>query len=195
MRNLRTERLLLRAWRPADPALFHPDPNHIANRLYGQVHTRVSQNGTEYGFDDLDPLLWVQTRYLLTGPSHKEAVRLLDEFLSTHAETQIPDPVKRAILQRDLWAVFDWAAPSPNNGDQPAREEIDNRLGPILRRLTLTKEQIKALPDPYVRAIQKKEFPAEYDPARSERAFLPPAALRRAARGPAPWPGLSSRLP
>jgi hypothetical protein len=155
-------------------ALFHPDPNHISNRLYRQVHTRVSQNGTEYGFDDLDPLLWMRTRYLLTGPSHEEAVRLLDEFLGTRAEQQIPDPVKRAILQRDLWAVFDWAAPSPNNEDHPAREEIDNRLGSILRRLALTREEINALPDPYARAVQKKEFPAEYDPARPERAFLPP---------------------
>jgi hypothetical protein len=155
-------------------ALFHPDPNHISNRLYRQLHTRVSQNGTEYGLEDLDPLLWMQTRYLLTGPSHEEAVRLLDEFLSTRAEKQIPDSVKRAILQRDLWAVFDWAAPSPNNEDHPARKELTNRLGPILRRLALTRAEINGLPDPYARAIQQKEYPAEYDPARLERAFLPP---------------------
>jgi hypothetical protein len=37
-------------------------------------------------------------------------LHLLDELLHTDAENLIRDPVKRALLQRDLWAVFDWSA-------------------------------------------------------------------------------------
>src|SRR5271154_486151 len=83
--------------------LFHPDPQHISNRLYRQLHVRTEPGGKEHGFDALDPLLWSETNYLLSGKSHGRAIALLDEFLRTHAERQIADPAKRAILQRDLW--------------------------------------------------------------------------------------------
>lgn len=158
----------------AHPGLFHPNPQHVSNRLYRELHTRFTKSGNEYGYEDLDPLLWPETEYLLHGPSHAEAVRLLDEFSHTRAEQQIPDPLRRAILQRDLWAVFDWAAPTPNNEAHPERLELAARLAPILRRLALTKAELNGLPDTYSRAIRSKEFPAEYDPAQSERAFLPP---------------------
>ncbi|HXN18707.1 MAG TPA: hypothetical protein VN875_10275 [Candidatus Binatus sp.] len=154
-------------------ALFHPDPQHVSNRLYRELHTRSTKSGNEYGYDDLDPLLWLQTEYLLHGPSHVEAVRLLDEFLHTRAEQQIPDPVRRAILQRDLWAVFDWATPTANNEAHPERLELAARLAPILRRLSLTKGELNGLPDTYAKAIASKEFPPEYDPEQAERAFLP----------------------
>lgn len=33
--------------------------------------------------------------------------KLQEEFIVTHGERLIDDPLKRAFLQRDLWAVFD----------------------------------------------------------------------------------------
>src|SRR5580700_8101332 len=94
---------------PEATGLFHPDPQNVANRLYRELHTRAGPGGGEYGFDSLDPLLWSETNYLLTGKAHSQAIALASEFLRARAERQISDPVKRAILQRDLWAVFDWA--------------------------------------------------------------------------------------
>jgi len=155
-------------------ALFHPDPQHVSNRLYRELHTRSTKSGNEYGYDDLDPLLWLDTEYLLHGPSHTEAIRLLDEFSHSRAEQQISDPVRRAILQRDLWAVFDWATPRSNNEAHTERLELAERLAPILRRLSLTKGELYGLPDTYAKAIRSKEFPSGYDPEQAERAFLPP---------------------
>jgi hypothetical protein len=116
--------------------LFTPDPRSVANRLYVQLHTRVAPGGKEYGIDSLDPLLWSETNYLLEGKTHREALALADEFLRTHAERQVTDPPRRAILQRDIWAVYDWADPPVD--EQPAhqaeRRELVATLGPIVRR-------------------------------------------------------------
>lgn len=115
------------------PAFFHPDPRHVSNQMYLQLHVRTDSGGKEYGFDTLDPLLWSKTNYLLSGKSHARALALADEFLRSHAERQITDAAKRAILQRDLWAVFDWA----DQQDQPRqaeRRELMARLAPIIRR-------------------------------------------------------------
>jgi hypothetical protein len=81
--------------------LYDRDPNHLWNRLYRALYQRVTNDSKEYGYDELDPLLWWQTKYLLTNPANRQAVAVLDEFLSTHGERAINDPLKRAILQRD----------------------------------------------------------------------------------------------
>src|SRR3990172_196267 len=95
---------------PAEPAwsVYHPDPGHIWNRVFRQFYRRTAADGKEYGLGELDPLLWFDTTYLLNGISHQQAIQGLDEFLTTHAENLIDDPLKRAMFQRDLWAVFDW---------------------------------------------------------------------------------------
>src|SRR5689334_19032819 len=86
--------------------LYNSNPNHPWNRLYRSLYLRVADNSQKYGYDELDPLLWYETKHLLSGPAYQQAIDLLDKFLATHAERLISDPLKRAILQRDLWAVF-----------------------------------------------------------------------------------------
>jgi hypothetical protein len=163
--------------RAAEPAaLFNPDPHHVSNRLYRQLHVRTDSGGKEYGFDSLDPLLWNKTDYLLAGKSHAQAIALLEEFLRTHAERQIADPLRRAILQRDLWAVFDWAD-QPDRSElthQAERHELMAKLAPIVHRLALSPDELAQLPDTYAHALQNHEFPASYYPASPNQAFLPP---------------------
>src|SRR5215471_20317081 len=84
--------------------LYDRDPNHLWNRLYRALYRRVSPDGKEHGYDELDPLLWAGTKDLLVDPGYRRAIEVLDEFLTSHSERAINDPVKRAILQRDLWA-------------------------------------------------------------------------------------------
>ena len=88
--------------------IYHPDPHHLWNRLYGALFVRSGPDGREYGRDRADPLLWIGSKFLLQGPSHERAVRLLSEFVETRGETLVDDPLKRAVMQRDLWIVFDW---------------------------------------------------------------------------------------
>ena len=168
------------------PAIFDPEPNHIWNRTYGCLFIQQSPDGTEYGVEALDPLLWQQTRHLLIGDSHRSAVACLDEFLRSHAERAVRDPLKRAILQHDLWAVFDWAA--AGYGLPQQRHDLEVRLAEAIRRLALTPKQVRALPDTYAAAVAAQQFAPAYGPRNPQQPFLPAELLRPDG----PWVCLSA---
>jgi hypothetical protein len=153
-------------------SVYHPDPEHLWNRVFRQLYRRVAPGGEEYGADELDPLLWFDTTYLLTGPSHKQAIQVLDEFLSTHAETLIREPLRRAMFQRDLWAVFDWLA-WPTESFLGERQELEGRLAQIMRRVSLSKEEILSLPDNYALAVKTKNYPENVEAGSPELPFFP----------------------
>ena len=167
---------------PQNPAIsvavYDQNPSHIWNRLYAALWVREDSQGNRYGEDSLDPMLWTYSEHLLSQPSHGTALRVLDEFLRTHAENLIQDPVRRAMLQRDLWSLFDWSVQQYSRravtkyGDE--KRELQNRLAEVLRRLALTQEQIKALPNNYAQAVDSGAFAAKYDPAHPRQPFLPP---------------------
>src|SRR5206468_1302812 len=118
---------------------------------------------------------WFNSRHLLEGTSHKKAIKVLDEFLATHGEKLVHDPLRRAILQRDLWAVFDWTAekrPS-ESASRRALKDLQLRLAPVIRRLALTKEEIDALPDNYAAAANSHKFENDYNETKPEAPFLP----------------------
>ncbi len=123
-------------------------------------------------------MLWLESEYLLSNPSHQNALRALDEFLETHGENLVRDPLKRAMLQRDLWAVFDWSVMQHSANNRPdykkEKQELQSRLAEALRRLALTPDQITALPNTYAQAVASGGFAKEFDPNQVERPFLPP---------------------
>lgn len=137
--------------------LYDANPNHLWNRIHQIFHVRVAADGSEYGFDTVDPLLWRKTRHLLNGPSHKGAVIVLDEFLTSGGERLIADPLRRAVFQHDLWTIFDWLA-STSDGDKSARSALEHRLARVIRRLALTRRDIDTLPDSYVAAVTSGAF-------------------------------------
>jgi hypothetical protein len=165
---------------PASSDLYDADPHHIWNRVHRQLHVRIA-SGAVYGNDEVDPLLWSETKYLLTAPSHSDALAVLDEFLNTHGERSIGNLLKRAVFQHDLWAVFDWVA-ARTDVNPDARRALATRLARIMRRVALTKDQIDHLPDNYAAAVRSRAFPAGYDPQHPDRAFLPPGVFD--ANGP-----------
>lgn len=164
----------------AKPAvIYDPNPAHVWNRLHSAFFIRDDIPSTGRVPDALDPPLWSHTRYLLAKPSHQGALNILDEFLQTHAERLIQDPIKRAILQRDLWSVFDWSVDrSEEHTGEPAydkeKQELQTRLVEVMRRLALAPEEIHALPSNYALAVASGQFAREYDPDHRDRPFLPP---------------------
>jgi hypothetical protein len=125
---------------------YDADPGHPWNRLHDVLFMRTAPTGERYGAFELDPLFWENTRYLLTSPSREKALQVLDGFLRTHAERLIHDPLKRALMQRDLWALFDWSADPRNRSDAEARGALQRRLAKLIRRLALSSEEIEQLP-------------------------------------------------
>ncbi len=173
-----------------DSDLYAADPSHLWNRLDKHLRIRVAPDRTEYGSNEVDPLLWAKTEYLLSGPSHATAIRLLDEFLKTRGERLVTDAIKRAVFQHDLWAVFDWLASADEN--RPAeRQALRARLARVIRRVALAREQIDGLPDNYAAAVASRAFADRYDPAARNRAFLPPDLFSQDG----PWTTVNSLDP
>jgi hypothetical protein len=156
----------------ATQAIYASDPDHIWNRLFRVFYVRHARDGRQYGGDELDPYLWLQTKYLLSGSSNDEALKLLDQFLRQHSERLVSDPLKRALFQRDLLAVYDWLS-SAFDEPMPGRTELQKRVAEITRRLALTEDEVRKLPDNYDDAIRAHLFPTTYDPANPQRPFLP----------------------
>src|SRR5262245_41102281 len=178
--------------------LYDPDPKHLWNRLHQALHIRQDAAyskreptaSVDQAFDpnDLDPFFWYrhdpdpyfgQHPYLLHGPAHREALALLDEFLDKKGEGLVKEPLKRALLQRDLWTLFDWtAAPDWLKLDDKKRfvkerGELQSRLGRVIPRLALSAKEIEELPDNYAAAVKAKKYPAEFQADKKTSAFLP----------------------
>jgi hypothetical protein len=173
----------------AQEAIFDADPQHIWNRLHCQLYTRTTLDGQSYHQEDLEAAFVPRSTFLIQGESHEQAIHLLDEFLQTDAQTLIRDSLSRAILQRDLWAVFS-ATAYPRLEHQSQRRELQQRLAQVMRRVALSAEEIAALPDNLEMAIDAETFPVAYDNAHPERSFLP----RDLMQSDGDWVPLGNRL-
>ena len=158
-------------------AVYDPDSQHLWNRLFHQLYRRTTNDGRELGWDALDPLLWHNTTYLLEGASYQQTISVLDEFLSTKGENLITDPLKRAIFQRDMWAVFDWL--TLRSDSYPTQsQELQWRLVQLIRRVALTEAEILSLPDNYEATVRSGAFPMSYQTETPNIGFLPADLLQ-----------------
>jgi hypothetical protein len=155
---------------PVGSALYVPDHDHLWNRAHSALLLRTGPDGRTYGQDRLEPLLWKESQHLLNGKSHERAVAVLEAWLRDNGESLIDNPVKRAVLQRDLWLIFNWLA---DNLDDPARKRLGGPLANAIHRLALSPDQIAKLPDNYVAAVVSKRFPDRFDPDKPDQAYLP----------------------
>lgn len=179
------------SWGPVESAaqtasqqsMYHADPEHLWNRLHTALFVRVGPDGRTYGQDRLEPLLWGGSKHLLEDASRKRAVALLEEFLKNNGEKLIENPLKRAVLQRDLWLVFNWLEGDRYHFYEPelnpeevraARDQLRAPLAAVIGRLALRPDQIESLPDNYAAAVASGNFPKRFDPAHPERPYLPP---------------------
>lgn len=188
---------------------YDPDPKHLWNRLHQALHVRLTTNrgggefllepqDREFDPNDLDPLLWHASNYLVRGAADeklyadlikqaphladygrprpqtfREVVAVLDEFQSKNGPALVADPLKRAFLQRDLWALFDSLAIPAKDAHAAQRRHLAERVARIIRSVALSREQIQGLPDNYAAAAAAKAYPADFNPAKKDGAFLP----------------------
>ena len=137
--------------------VYDPDSNHLWNRLNDTLFARRASAGPEYGLDEPDILYWVHTDHLLTEPSNRQALAVLDEFINAHGDQLISNPLKRALLQHDLWELFDWSLPAWNHVNE--RKELQERLAIAIRWLALTTNEIASLSDNYLDAERNFSLP------------------------------------
>jgi hypothetical protein len=159
---------------PTGTALYHSDHDHLWNRVHSALLIRVGPDGRAYGEDRLEPLLWPDSHHLLDGISADRAVAVLEEFVREDGELLIDDPLKQALLQRDLWLIFNWLAQRDITDEDRARRRLAALLAKVIRRLALSPDQIAKLPDNYAAAVASKRFAGRFDPDQPDRTYLPP---------------------
>jgi len=143
------------------------DPPGLADRLKEALFVRTAPDGEKFGNSELDILVWDDSRYLLTSPSREKAIQVLEDFIRGHGERSVRDPVERAMLQRDLWALFDWSAnynsqSDPGASASRASRELQLRLVKVIRQLAMPTDVIDRLPDNFAEAeprLQSSNFP------------------------------------
>jgi hypothetical protein len=130
---------------------------------YRALFVRADLQGHEYNQDALDPLLWTNSDYLVKEPALSRALAALDRLAAVPASSL--SPVRRAMLQRDLWAAFDWAARRPAAPPSSGEARLAAKLAQEIRRLALPRVAIAALPDTLA-ATHDPALPADlFDPA------------------------------
>ncbi|MCH7719897.1 MAG: hypothetical protein IH988_02750 [Planctomycetes bacterium] len=189
------------------PAVYDADPQHLWNRLFAAFYVRqvevvdrpVVDGDAERGAprtvvlgpDVLDPPLGRHARFLLDDAPFRKCNEIMDEFLSSGGAQLVDDPLKRVLLQRDLWAVFDVLQADPKRvshgmwleGGLPEltpvhlqhRQILSRKLAAIMRAVALSAGQVRRLPDTYQLAVDSRAFRTE--PEGSEPPHYLPADL------------------
>jgi len=162
---------------PYKNAFFDPDLKHPWNQLYGLLFIRPAWDGKLYGLDEMDQLYWRDSTYLLEGDLHQKAVLQLEKFIHSGAAGLIKNPLKRALLQRMLWALFDNLANHEARDDSTSlareRRDLETRLVRIMKAVALSDGEINGLPGNYQREVDSKQYPAAFDSDHADTPFLP----------------------
>lgn len=148
---------------------YSPDSDHIWNRVQNTLLLRTGPDGSKWGCDEVDPLLWPGSKHVLVGAKYKETVELLHEFLNSHAERLVRDPLAPALFQRNLIAVFHWAARPISVYDHSLkccaecrgnavgcdkeRTQLSELLAAMIKAVAISTDEIHRLPDNY-RALE-----------------------------------------
>ena len=171
-------------------AIYDADPQSLANRLFAAFYIRTSEIPTKRGGtpvrrieggDVIDFLAWPGSRYWSDAATCARISAILDECLAAPVQFRPTDPVRRAILQRDLWAAFDFyiSRNIERDGDRETRQRRDDicrKLASLIRTLTLSPQEIAALPDTYALAVKSGRFAGEHQ-FDSSVDYLPPRLL------------------
>lgn len=191
--------------RSAEPLpLYDADPQHLWNRIFAAIAIRQSNLPSKRGGapiarieggDTIDFLAWPGTTYWDEPETVARLEKLLDQFLKEKGEQLSTDPLKRVMLQRDLWAAFDFYISQniARRGDLETRRrrtELCRKLALAIKALALPAETLAKLPDNYSLALKSGRFAVthEFDPRRD---YLPPRLLTDRQE----WPELDFHQP
>lgn len=148
------------------------------NALYDAVMLRKpADDGSDE--DSVSPLLWENSRYLVSGDSHVRLLQSLAEFnLLSREQIKAYPTLNRAILQHHLWTVFDWTTlPALTTSDSRVLPstlgKMQRALAVAIEKLALSDTEIQNLPHPLAMTAATKNFAPDYNPEEPRQPFLP----------------------
>ncbi len=146
--------------------------------LYDVIMVRKDSDGKAYSTNEVGPLIYGRSEFPFDNETFPRLTKALERFNAlSQAQIESYDTVRRSLLQRHLWVVFDATIPKPNDYKPPThldrRRETQTMLATLIQRVALTEAEILALPDTRAATIKRGGFPQEHDPTDRFKAFLP----------------------
>jgi hypothetical protein len=177
--------ILLAASALAAEPLFDPRPGHPWDQAREAFYARRFTTGEVFEHPHASAPPWHEYMpFTHDAAFHERVVAVLEavEKLPPAQMEEQPAP-RRLVLLRDLWAAFDalrWAHNRWPEEDKDVatkalarRDELLQRIARVMRRLELTEDEVRALPDAFKVVAEKKLYPKAFDPAAGDRAFFP----------------------
>ncbi len=162
------------------------DQDDPYDRLYDVIMTRW-KDGKAYGQDETSPAIFTFSEFPFDDRTFDKFNSALDAFAALpQEEIEQYSDVQRALMQRNLWDVFEYTF----NWDWPEdwwwegqrsfpkthmerRNIAQPKIASLIKRLALSKDQILALPDTMAATVKSGKFEETHDPADPFKPFLP----------------------
>ncbi len=163
------------------------DASDPYDTLYDVIMTRHGPDGKSYAQNDTTPAIFAWSEFPFDDKTFKKFNTALDAFAALPQEKiEEYSDVRRALLQRHLWKVFDttfnwdwapdwyWAGrKSFPKSHMDRRAAVQPKIASIIQRLALTKAQILALPNTIAATVKSGGFAERHDPRDRFKPFLP----------------------
>ena len=165
----------------AEPA----DPYDV---LTDVLMTRIGRDGKSYARDETSPAIFAWSEFPFDDRTFKKFDAAMDAFGELPQEkVEAFSNIQRALLQRHLWEVFDttfnwdwWKGDWYWGGRKyfpkthmDRRKASQPKIASLIRRLALTKEQIRSLPDTLAATRKSGGFATAHNPEDRFQPFLP----------------------
>ena len=169
--------------------IFGPTEKNAWDELRHVFYVREFTTGEVYEHDAAldNPPYSTWARFYYDDQFYEVVIAKLDTFLELGVDEVERQPaVRRAILLRDLWPVFDAQIHTrlPFDGENSRyREasdaaktrqiELRKRVAKVMRRLELSEQEVQELPDNLLAAAASAKIPVAFDIASAENGFIP----------------------
>lgn len=145
--------------------------------LYDVIMVRKDSDGKAYGMNEVAPFIYGRSKFPFDDETFPKLTAALERFNALPQEKiEAYGDVKRALLQRHLWAVFDATIPPPDYVERTHmanRQSAQKTLAALIGRVALTRAEILALPDTRAATVESGGFPQQHDPTDRFNPFLP----------------------
>jgi len=144
---------------------FHREQIKMGGAVPGLHMSEGLFERKEVGDRAVDPLypsfmVAAGSRLVLIDPAYSEFTRALQEALNESVTRSV---IARALMESDLWAAHDILftpfLPSGESELGQHRQVAIDMLSRLIKKIALTPEEIKSLPDNYAVAVQRYSLP------------------------------------
>ncbi len=125
---------------------YADERDHPLNRFHRALFHRRDVEGRPHGVRVLDPLLFAGSVWPLEAERARELEAALEGLIDAPASFATIAPLQRLVVQRDLWALHDWAAARARaeGADAELAAELRERSARGMRAMALAPDELTA---------------------------------------------------